>query len=161
MLNGFQVNRVWENMLAAEARSLYFADLASRYTRRKQWITGMSFFLSSGAAASLIGKLPQWVPLVLSGGVALASAYSIAVGLDKKIGTMAKLHSAWSQIAIDYDRLWNHTADDDAESQLDQIIRREKDPSELATTDAPNDQKLLGQWQDRVFSMYKLTEQRG
>ena len=161
MLNEFQVNRVWENMLAAEARSLYFADLASRYTRRNQWITGMSFFLASGAAASLIGKLPQWVPLVLSGGVALASAYSMAVGLDKKIGTMAKLHSAWSQIAVDYDRLWNHTADTDAEAQLDQIIRREKDPSELATTDAPNDQKLLGQWQDRVFSMYKLTEQRG
>ena len=106
-------------------------------------------------------QAPQWVPLVLSGGVALASAYSMAVGLDKKIGTMAKLHSAWSQIAVDYDRLWNHTADTDAEAQLDQIIRREKDLSELATTDAPNDQKLLGQWQDRVFSMYKLTEQRG
>jgi hypothetical protein len=161
VLNEFQINRVWENMLAAEVRSLYFADLASRYTRRKQWITGTSFFLSSGAAASIIGKLPQLVPLVLSGGVALASAYSMAVGLDRKIGTMAKLHSAWSQIALDYDRLWNHTNDDDAEAQFDQVIRREKDPSELAATEAPNDQELLGRWQDHVFSMYHLTEQHG
>jgi hypothetical protein len=56
MLSEFQINRVWENMLAAETRSLYFGDLASRYTRKKQWITGLSFFLSFGAAASFIGK---------------------------------------------------------------------------------------------------------
>jgi hypothetical protein len=161
VLNEFQIERVWENMLAAEARSLYFADLASRYTRHKQWITGASFFLASGAAASLIGKLPQWVPLVLSGGVALASAYSIALGLDRKIGTMSKLHSAWSQIAAEYDRLWNHTDDDDAEAQLGRIVQREKEPSELAATEAPNDQKRLGQWQDHVFSMYHLTREHG
>ena len=41
MLSEFQTNAVWENMLAAEARSLYFADLASRYTRYKQWISGL------------------------------------------------------------------------------------------------------------------------
>jgi hypothetical protein len=161
VLNEFQVNKVWENMLAAEARSLYFADLTSRYTRRKQWITGTTFFLSSGAAATLLGKLPQWVPLVLATAVAVLSAYSIAVGLDRKIGTMAKLHSAWNQIAVDYDRLWNHASDDNAESQLGEVMRREKEPSELATTEAPNDQVLLGKWQEHVFSMYHLTGQHG
>lgn len=161
MLNEFQINKVWENMLAAEARSLYFADLASRYTHRKQLITGMTFFLSSGAAATLIGKLPQWVPLVLATAVALLSAYSMAVGLDRKIGTMAKLHSAWNQISVDYDRLWNHASDDDAEAQLDEVLRREKEPSELAATDAPNDQVLLGKWQDHVFDMYHLPGQHG
>jgi hypothetical protein len=161
VLNEFQVSRVWENMLAAEARALYFADLASLYTRRKQFITGSSFFLSSGAAASLLGKLPPWIPLLLATAVALLSAYSMAIGLDRKIGTMAKLHSVWNQISMDYDRLWNHQNDGDAEEQLDQIIRREKEPSELATTDAPNDQKRLGKWQDHVFNMYRLTGQHG
>lgn len=148
-------------MLAAEARSLYFADLASLYTRRKQFITGTSFFLSSGAAASLLGKLPPWIPLMLATAVALLSAYSMAVGLDRKIGTMAKLHSTWNQISMEYDRLWNHQNDSNSEEQLDQIIRREKEPSELATTDAPNDQKRLGKWQDHVFTMYRLTGQNG
>ena len=90
MLTEFQINLVWENMLAAEARSLYFGDLACRYTRWKQIITGGSFFLSSGAAAAVIGKLPLWVPVILTLGVAAATAYSMAVNLDGKIWTMGK-----------------------------------------------------------------------
>ena len=69
--------------------------LEARYTRRKQWITGIFFFLSSTAAAT------------------------------------------------------------------EAIVRKEKDPSESAASEAPNDRKLLGQWQDRVFSMYHLTGQHG
>src|SRR5579862_4570910 len=110
-----QISRVWENMLAAETRSLYFADLTTQYTRQKQWITGSSFFLSSGAAATLISKSPAWLPLGLAVATALVNAYAMAVNLDGRIATMAKLHSAWNQIAADYDRLWNHTYDEDAE----------------------------------------------
>ena len=161
MLNEFQVTRVWESMLAAETRSLYFGDLASRYTRRKQWITGISFVLASGAAATLIGKAPAWIPLLLSLVVAVLTAYSIAVSLDRRIGTMAKLYSSWSRIAKEYDRLWNHAHDEDAEDELVKIIQMETEPSELATTDAPNDQALLGKWQERVFSLYHLTGQHG
>ncbi len=156
MLNQFQQKNVWEGMLNAETRSLYFGDLASRYTRQKQWITGASFFFSSGAAATIIGKADTSVPVVLSILSALATAYSIAVNLDRKIATMAKLHSAWSQIATDYAHLWNHMGDQDAEIQLDKIVVSERAPSELATTEAPNNQKLLGKWQERVFSMYHL-----
>jgi len=161
MLSEFQRTEVWENLLAAEARSLYFGDLASRYTRRKQTITGIAFFLSSGAAFALIGKLPSWVPLVSSLVVAAATAYCIAVNLDGKISTVAKLHSSWNRIAQEYSRLWSHTGDQDAEDQLNQIIEMEREPSELATTGAPNDQKLLGEWQDRVFALHHLTSQHG
>ena len=156
MLTEFQRTRAWEGLLSAETRSLYFGDLASRYTRQKQWITGVSFFFSSGAAATIIGRAPTWVPVVLALTVAAATAYSIAVNLDRRIATMAKLHSNWSKIAAEYSRLWNHTSDQDAEDQLDAIINSEREPSELATTEAPNDQELLGQWQDRVFRMYHL-----
>ncbi len=161
MLNEFQRNKVWENMLAAETRSLYFGDLASRYTRRKQIITGLSFFLASGAAATMVGKFPLWVPVALSVVVALATAYAMAINLDGKIWTMAKLHSAWTIIAQEYARLWSHTEDQDAEERLDKIIEAEREPSELATTEAPNDQKLLNKWQDRVFALYHLTGQHG
>ena len=161
MLDEFQRTKAWENLLAAEARSLYFGDLASRYTRRKQTITGVAFFLSSGAAAALIGKLPSWIPLVSSLVVAGATAYCIAVNLDGKIATMAKLHSSWNRIAQEYSRLWSHTGDLDAEDRLDEIIEMEREPSELATTGAPNDQKLLGKWQDHVFALYHLTGQHG
>jgi hypothetical protein len=161
MLTEFQLNRVWENMLAAETRSLYFGDLASRYTRQKQWITGLSFILSSGAAATVIAKSPPYVPVLLALAVSVATAYSIALNLDGKIATMVKLHSSWNRIAAEYDRLWNHAQDPDAEFQLSRIIESEREPSELATTEAPNNQKLLGEWQDRVFALYHLTDQHG
>ena len=91
----------------------------------------------------------------------MLTAYSIAMGLDRKIGTMAKLHSTWNMIAVEYQRLWSHTYSDDAEEQLYALIQREREPSELATMEAPNNQKLLGEWQEHVFEMYHLTRQSG
>jgi hypothetical protein len=89
------------------------------------------------------------------------TAYSIAVGLDRKIATMAKLHSAWNRISQEYNHLWSHIEDQDAESQLERLLGMEREPSELATTEAPNDQKLLAKWQARVFALYHLTGQHG
>src|ERR1700691_1599030 len=158
MLNDFQIRRVWEDMLAAETRSLYFGDLASRYARTKQWITGLSFFLSSGAAATVVGKSPEWVPVVLAIAVAVMNAYALAVNLDGKIAMMVKLHGLWHQIGAEYNRLWNHVYDDNAEEQLEKITDSDKEASELATTNAPNDEKLLSKWQDRVFALYHLSD---
>ena len=80
------------------------------------------------------------------------------MNLDGKISTLAKLHSSWSRIAQEYSRLWSHLADTDAEERLNTIIEMEREPSEVATTDAPYDKKLLGAWQDRVFALYHLTD---
>ena len=158
-LNQLQISQIWENMLSAETRSLYFGDLASRYTLQKQWITGASFFLSSGAAATVIAESPRWVPAILAIAVAVATAYSMAVNLDGKIKTMVKLYSSWDRIAADYTRLWSHTYADDAEAQMYDIMQRAKEPSELATTEAPNDRALLDKWEGRVFALHGLTDQ--
>ena len=156
MLTEPQIADVWEGQISAEVRSLYFGDLASVYSQRKQWITGLSFFLSSGAAATLIAKLPVWFPIVLSTIVAVITAYAVAVNLDSKIRTMAKLHYAWTQIGNDYKRLWNHHYSEEAESELADLQRREMEFSELATTDAPNDPKRKLRWTDQVFKLYRL-----
>jgi hypothetical protein len=156
MLTESQIDDVWEGQIAAETRSLYFGDLANLYSTRKQWITGISFFLSSGAAAALVARLPVWVPIVLSLVVALATAYAVGVNLDSKIRTMSKLHYAWNQIGHDYSHLWNHVYDEEAEDELATLRRRELDLSELATTDAPNDRKRLSHWQDQVLKLHRL-----
>ncbi len=88
--------------------------------------------------------------------VAVGNAYAMAVNLDRRIATMAKLHSSWSEIATEYYFLWNHTQDEDAEYRLNSVIEREKGPSELGVSEAPNDQKLLGKWQQQVFASYHL-----
>jgi hypothetical protein len=156
MLTVDEANRVWERMVEAEVRSLYFAELASRCTRRKQIITGATFFLSSGAAATLIAKMPPCVPLVLSLIVAIVSAYSIAVGLDSRIKTLTKLHYQWNHLSADYEHLWNHWQDEDAESVLEDLIRRAREASE-AGTEMPYDTKLLDKWQNIVFSRFQQT----
>ncbi len=74
---------------------------------------------------------------------------------------MSSLHATWSRIGTDYSRLWSHTYADDAEEQLNEILERSRVASEIATTEAPNDQKLLGKWQDRVFTLHNLTGQHG
>jgi len=63
------------------------------------------------------------------------------------------------QRTTDYSRLWSHTYEPEAEATLDEIVTRASEASELATTEAPNDQKLLGKWQERVFLLHGLTQQ--
>jgi len=141
-------------MVEAEVRSAYFGDLSSSTTKLKQIITGVTFFLSSGAAATLIGKLPAAVPVVLSILAAVATAYSIAVGLDGRIKTLTKLHAEWNHLSADYERLWTHWSDEDAEETFDSLIRRASDASEIAL-EMPNDPKRLDKWRTTVYSRFK------
>lgn len=160
MLTGDQINRVWDSLLAAETRALYFSDLATRYARQKQWITGLSFFLSSGAAATIIAKAPAWLPVILSVITAALTAYSIAAGLDRKTSTMVRLASSWREIAAAYDRLWNHAYDVGASDDLYKILESENAPSDLAATDGPPiDEKRLDTWQQRVFRLHGLLKE--
>jgi hypothetical protein len=157
MLSEPQVTQVWDSMISAETRALYFASLASRYSAQKQWISGASFFLSSGIVVILLAKLPSAVAVCTSFIIALLSAYSIAVNLDRKMKTMVKLHSQWQAIATDYNYLWNHPYNSDSESKLEEIIKHEREPSEVAATEAPNDEERMGKWQKRVFTSYHLS----
>jgi len=154
MLTRNEADRVWERMVEAEVRSFYFADLASRYTTRKQIITGVTFFLASGAAATLVGKLPAWLPLVLSIIVAMVTAYSIAIGLDSRIKALTALHYQWNQLSADYERLWNHWQEDDAATVLEELLRRAREASETGT-EMPYDSKLVEKWQKMVYSRFQ------
>jgi len=159
MLTETQANRVWERMVEAEVRSLYFADLAHRYTRRKQIIAGISFFLSSGAAATIIAKTPDWVPVCLALVSAIATAYAMAVGLDRYVSGMTKLHYGWNQLANAYERLWNHWRDNDAERTLEELVKQGMDLSELAT-EMPYQEKLVDKWRDIVYARFRQDEIR-
>jgi hypothetical protein len=156
MLSESQIEDVWKRQLAAETRALYFADLANRYTAQKKWITAISVFLSSGAVVTFLAKVPAWVPVALSIMTAVINAYASAFGLDSRMRSMAKLYAQNSQLATDYERLWNNVYAEDAGAILDSLIHRDTEISETATTEAPNDQKRMGRWQDYVFMQHGL-----
>lgn len=142
-------------MIEAEVRALYFADLTSRYTKRKQIITGVSFFFSSAAAATVATQM-YYAPLFMSAVVAFGTAYSIAVGLDRKVLTMAKLYSEWSKIATDSERLWNHWYDEDAEDTYRDLDNRSREWSATGTTEAPYDERTFRRWEDHVIRIRGL-----
>ena len=145
-------------MAEAEVRSLYFGDLAARYTKRKQTIVAASFFLSSGAAASLWATMPAWVPLTMAIIVALLTGYSIAVNLDKAALTMANLHGEWNRLSNDYEHLWNRWYADDAEDTLKALLERASQVSVKGrSTEAPFDQNLIDKWETYVYSQYQAT----
>jgi hypothetical protein len=144
---------VWDKMIQAEVRSYYFAALASHYTKEKQIITGISFFLSSGAAATLVAKLPSYIPIVLSIIAAILAAYSIAINLDKRVIALSKLHTQWAQLCSDYEHLWNHLNDEDAAQTYQELLDRGRKASE-SSLDLPYDEKTLNKWTDFVFARF-------
>ena len=156
MLTAAQTDSVWRRMVEAEVRAMYFGELAAAYTKRKQIITGLSFFLSSGAAATLAAQTARSVPLIMSIASAILMAYSIAVSLDRTVENLAKLHYAWSQIQDDYERLWNHWYADDAEETLQEILKRSREASETSTR-APYNERLMEKWTGFVYERYQPT----
>lgn len=153
MLLESQANRVWWEMFEAEVRSVYFGDLASKYTRTRQVISGISLFLSSGAAATIAASSPPGVPLAMSVIVALLTAYSISANLERTIAMTVKLHCAWNQLAMDYERLWHHWQDDDAEEIYKQLQARALEASQIGT-EAPYKEALIEKWTARVREKY-------
>ncbi len=156
MLTESQTDRIWAKMLEAEVRAMYFGELAATYTKRKQIITGLSFFLSSGAAATLAAETARMVPLLMSIASAILMAYSIAVSLERAVENMTKLHCVWSQIQDDYEQLWNHWYADDAENVLREILKRSREASEIAAQ-APYNEKLIEKWTTFVYQRYQPT----
>jgi len=154
MLNDFQLDAVWSDMLAAETRAYYFADLAARLRRRKQWITGGVLMLSSGAAVTFIAEMPRWIASGMSLVVTALTIYVVSAGLDDEGLKLQDLHSAWSRIHDDYEHLWNHTWADEAESELDAIRERERDASARAVSGVPYDEKRVAKWQDWVNALH-------
>jgi hypothetical protein len=157
MLTEGQTNRVWEKAVEAEVRSLYFADLAAYYTRNKQIITALSFLLSSGAAATVAAHASWFFPFTTAAISALLSGYSIAVGLDRKAATMAKLHSSWNELHAGYERLWYHWSDDNAEARFEELLKQDRDASETGTLEAPYDESRFDKWTHLVYERYQQT----
>ena len=152
-----QAAAIWEKKVMAEVRSLYFAELAESYTKRKQLITGLSFFLSAGAAATLVAKSPDFITIGMTVISALANAYSIATGLDRQISTLSKLHGEWNSLASDYEKLWYRWFEEDSERIFGELVKRGREASQLATTDVPPyDPELMKKWEEVVFGQYRV-----
>ncbi len=154
MLSKIEIDLVWKEMLEAEVRALYFGDLTAKYQRKKEIITFITFFLSTGAAATLIAELPSLISIIQAVIATAVTAYSIAFGLDRKVVAVSQLHSQWMNIASDYEHLYYHWSVPEAGELLNDIQQRGKQASETAAMNAPYIPKLTDHWSDHVYSRY-------
>lgn len=152
MLSDAQIQRVWEEMLSAEFRELYYADLATEYATKQRRATWATLILSSSAFASVIADLPAQLAIVrpvLALATAVLSGYSLAMQTQKRTVDASDLALRWSKIAHEYGAIWENVFADDAAAKLQRVDAATVEASK-AGHQLPHQPKRIAKWQDRV-----------
>lgn len=140
---------VWEEMLTADMRANYFAELVGHYLKLDKWLRVATLLAASGTVGSALSQWNEGVRLAVP---IVATGVSFWLLLSQ-FGSMARdasdLHSGWSAIKRDYERLWNHLDVPDAEEQYHQIYDRAEVLSKSGTK-FPNKKDRLGYWLDQA-----------
>jgi hypothetical protein len=143
---------MWEEMLYADMRANYFAELVRHYQNLDRSIRVCVLAASSGAAATTLTAAPPEIklglPLVAAGGSfwLLFSQYSM-IARDA-----ADLHTGWNSIRTEYENLWNALADPHAEARYHQIYDRAEILSK-AGTKFPNKKRRLRYWLEQATKL--------
>ena len=146
MLSTFQQKVVWDNLLGAEIRAAYFAELSGRYLKKQRLLNLGTLLLSSGAFLSLVTTaVPSrygWIKPMLALLAAGLSTWSLIAKNERGTIDSADLHFRWNMLAMEYRRIW---ADVDAESapmKLHELEKREAELSKSSVT-FPDDAELM------------------
>ena len=139
-------------MREARVRSLYFGEMLSRYTKRKQWVQGLSLGFSSAAVVTVVREPWPVVTAALAAVVAIANAWAISTNLDQTLLTLATLRTSWEDLRIEYGDLWSKWYEDGAPSRFAALQRRANDLGMLASAGAPWDKKAVARWEQFVDS---------
>lgn len=145
---------VWEEMLYAEMRSNYFAELVRNYQMKDRVLRVFVLLASSGSVATALASWPIGWKL---GAPILATMVSLWLLLSQ-YGSFARdaadLHAGWSEIARDYEKLWNDLADTNSEATYHQIYERAEAFSRSGVK-FPNRTKRLEFWLDQAVALAK------
>ena len=147
-----EAGEIWAAMREARVRSLYFGDMLSRFTTRKQWVQGISLGFSSGAVITAIRASWPEVTSLLAAVVAITNVWAISTNLDQKILTLAALRTSWETLRIEYGELWSRWYEDGAADRFAALQRRANDLGVMASSGAPWNPKAVARWEGFVDS---------
>jgi hypothetical protein len=143
---------VWDEMLLADMRANYFAELIRHYTFSDKSLRVGTLVASSGTFATALLGGNNEVRIIAP---VLATAVSFWL-LISQYGSMARdasdLHAGWSLVHRDYERLWNALDSPDAEATYHQIYDRAEVLSKSGGK-FPNKQSRLSYWLDQAAAM--------
>ena len=113
---------VWEEMLYANMRANYFAELTRNYTKWDKCLRVAGLAASSGSVVAAFPHLDLALRLIAPI-VAVTISFWL---LQSQYGSLARdaadLNAGWGGLSRDYERLWNHLDVDDAEAAFNQIF---------------------------------------
>jgi hypothetical protein len=143
---------VWEEMLTADMRSNYFAELVRHYLLFDKALRWAALIATSGAVATALSRLDTEMKLIAP---ILATAVSFWL-LVSQYASMARdasdLHAGWSTVARDYERLWNDLDSPGSEARYHEIYDRAEELSKSGTK-FPNKKDRLNYWLDQATTM--------
>ena len=158
MLSEYQQKTVWDNMLSADIRAAYFAELSGRYLSRQRWLNVGTLLLSSGAFLSLVTTvLPptlSWIRALLAFSAAALSTWSFVAKNERGSIDSADLHFRWKMLALEYASIWGNVEDDLAFTRLVELEKREAELSKSSVS-FPDDETLMTKCQDYVVMHYR------
>lgn len=157
-LNENQQKRTWEGWLTAEMRAYYFADLAGSYQARQRGATWATLVSSSGAALTILVRLPNelaWVAPTLALLTAALSLYGLVMQFQVQATASADLHFRWNVLAGEYERLWEDMYAEDAPTRLTALDARGAELSKTGATFRYQPRRML-RWQAKVHELHGL-----
>lgn len=144
---------VWEEMLYAQMRSNYFAELVGHYLKWDKGLRWLALLASSGAVATVLSQ-PN-ADLLRIGVPIVAVAINLWLLLSQYT-TMARdasdLHAGWNAVAHDYEGVWTNLSAADAQEKYQQIYSR-ADVLSKSGVKFPNKKARLSYWLDQASTM--------
>ncbi len=136
--------------------SRYYGHVAAKLDRREKRLSGLIFFLSSGAAVSFLANVDVWLPAVLALLVAGLSAWSWNSKYSQRSFYSSGLRKKFADLTAETKLLWGHLTqleDDDIESQWQALDRRATEISEQAPSQVGLDRQLQEQSFDEAVNV--------
>ncbi len=144
---------VWEEMLYAQMRSNYFAELVRHYMRWDKGLRALALLATSGVVVTVLSQANA--DLLRFGVPIIAAAISFWLFLSQYTSMArdaSELHAGWSAVARDYEGVWTNLSAADAQVRYQQIYDRAETLS-MSGAKFPKKQDRLNYWLDQAATL--------
>ena len=143
--------RIWTEMLDADTRSLYFADLVRYYHGIEHYVTIGIVVLSSGGVWTALAAAPAWLRVGVSILTGVCSTVLLVQKFSRKAELCADLPGQLSRLVAKYEDLWdNLDRYPDARERWKDLQESSNSLSKTATA-FPNKVRRLRRWKGHVL----------
>ncbi len=144
---------VWEEMLYAQMRSNYFAELVRHYQNLDKGLRVLALLSSSGVVVTVLLKAgAEWWTYSVAIVAAAINFWLLLSQYPSMARDASELHAGWSTAAHDYERIWTNLYAADAQKIYQQIYDRTESLSRNGSK-FPNKKARLSYWLDQAAAM--------